>query len=577
MSAPAIAVLVIFGATLVALIRFQRRPATVFALVLLALYVGNLVTTEQLLASFSNPGLITLTLLVLCSLALEKTKILRVLATFILRPSLNMSGFRLFSSVALASAILNNTAVVATLMAPVRNNPYHAPSKLLLPLSYAAILGGTLTLVGTSTNLIVSSMYRSVGGPGLHFFDFTLIGIVLVITCGITLRLTLRWLPERPVEPNHYKSYLIDTQVADESPLIGRSLEANGLRHLESLFVAELVRNKKLISPVHPGEVIQAGDRLIFSGDVTKVNQLRQFSGLNTFADSNGLLGSNLTEVVVRPDSVLLGKTLKSVNFRSRFDAAVVAIRRDGSPVSGKLGEVVLESGDFLVLAVGPDFTNRDNLVKNFIHISGVAITRHLTGWREYLAVGGFLLAVALAAVGMIPLLKGLVVLLAALVFSGCLTVNEIVRRFPRELWLIVASALLLSQALDNSGLTGYLSELLKPFGVKGYGWLMIAVLYGITWLLTELITNNAAAALMFPFAWGIAQAAGMNPIGPLMVVAYAASASFISPYGYQTNLMVYNAGHYRLTDFMKVGGPIAIIYAAVVIGLVPLVFSLHG
>ncbi|MFM2483464.1 SLC13 family permease [Celerinatantimonas sp. YJH-8] len=577
LSAPAIAVLVIFGATLVALIRFQRRPATVFALVLLALYVGNLVTTEQLLASFSNPGLITLTLLVLCSLALEKTKILRVLATFILRPSLNMSGFRLFSSVALASAILNNTAVVATLMAPVRNNPYHAPSKLLLPLSYAAILGGTLTLVGTSTNLIVSSMYRSVGGPGLHFFDFTLIGIVLVITCGITLRLTLRWLPERPVEPNHYKSYLIDTQVADESPLIGRSLEANGLRHLESLFVAELVRNKKLISPVHPGEVIQAGDRLIFSGDVTKVNQLRQFSGLNTFADSNGLLGSNLTEVVVRPDSVLLGKTLKSVNFRSRFDAAVVAIRRDGSPVSGKLGEVVLESGDFLVLAVGPDFTNRDNLVKNFIHISGVAITRHLTGWREYLAVGGFLLAVALAAVGMIPLLKGLVVLLAALVFSGCLTVNEIVRRFPRELWLIVASALLLSQALDNSGLTGYLSELLKPFGVKGYGWLMIAVLYGITWLLTELITNNAAAALMFPFAWGIAQAAGMNPIGPLMVVAYAASASFISPYGYQTNLMVYNAGHYRLTDFMKVGGPIAIIYAAVVIGLVPLVFSLHG
>lgn len=577
LSIQAIAVLVIFGATLVALIRFQRRPASVFAIVLIALYVGNLVSTEQLLASISNPGLMTLTLLVLCSLALEKTKILRVLATFILRPSLNLSGFRLYSLVAIASAVLNNTAVVATLMAPVRNNPYHSPSKLLLPLSYAAILGGTLTLVGTSTNLIVSSMYRSVGGPGLHFFDFTAIGIVLVILCGITLRFTLRWLPDRAVEPNHYKSYLIDTQVSEDSPLVGKSLEANGLRHLESLFVAELVRDKKLLSPVHPGEIIQPGDRLIFSGDVKKVDQLRQFPGLNTFADSNGLLGSNLTEVVVRPDSILLGRTLKSVNFRSRFDAAVVAIRRDGAPVSGKLGEVVIQSGDFLVLAVGPDFANRDNLAKNFIHISGVSMTRHLTGWREYLAVGGFVLAIGLAAFDVIPLLKGLVVLLAALVFSGCLTVNELVRRFPRELWLIVASALLLSQALSNSGLTHYLSEVLEPLAAPGYRWVMVAALYGITWLLTELITNNAAAALVFPFAWGIAQATGMEPIGPLMVVAYAASASFISPYGYQTNLMVYNAGHYRLTDFMKVGGPVAIIYAAVVIGMVPFIFSLNG
>ncbi|MFM2485132.1 SLC13 family permease [Celerinatantimonas yamalensis] len=570
----AITVLVIFATTLTALICYQRRPAAVFAVVLLVLYAANLVSTQQLLASLSNPGLITLMLLVLCSLALEKTRLLRVLATFILRPSFGTSSFRLYVLVASASAFLNNTAVVASLLAPVRNNPYHAPSKLLLPLSYAAILGGTLTLVGTSTNLIVSSMYRSVGGAGLHFFDFTLIGTVLVFTCGVTLWLSMRWLPARASEPELYKHYLIDTQVETHSPLVGKTIEANGLRHLESLFVAELVREKRLVSPVHPSQIIEAGDRLIFSGDVAKVSQLQQFSGLNTFADSNGLLGSNLTEVVIRPDSILIGKTLKSIQFRSRFDAAVVAIRRDGAPVSGKLGDVILQSGDFLVLAVGPDFALRDNLAKNFIHLSGVAISRHLSGRREWLAVGGFVLAIALSATGVLPLLKGMLLLLGLLVFSGCLTVNELIRRFPRELWLIVAAALLLSQALENSGLATQLIHLLIPLAKGGYGIFLIAMLYGITWLLTELVTNNAAAALVFPLAWGVAQAAGVNPIGPLMVVAYAASASFISPYGYQTNLMVYNAGQYRLSDFMKVGGPLAVVYATVVITLVPVVFQ---
>lgn len=573
LSGKELAVLAIFALTLAGLIRYQRAPAGVFAVTLVLLYAGDLVSTSQLLTSISNPGLVTLTLLMLCSLALEKTRLLRVFATFILRPSIKASGIRLFTLVALASGFLNNTAVVATLLAPIRNNPYHAPSKLLLPLSYAAILGGTLTLVGTSTNLIVSGLYRSVGGPGLGFFEFTGIGAVLVFGCGVTLWLTLRWLPERRSEQTPYKHYLIDTQVRGDSPLIGKSLEANGLRHLGSLFVAELVRQKQLISPVHPGQTIEAGDRLIFSGDIAKVDQLKQFPGLETFADSNGLLGSNLTEVVIRPGSLLQGKTLKSVQFRARFDAAVVAIRRDGAPVSGKLGEVELQIGDFLVLAVGPDFANRDNLMKNFIQLSGVAITRHLSGWREWLSVGGFILSILLSVFGFLSLLKALVILLAVLVFSGCLSVNELVRRFPRSLWLIVASALLLSKALSNSGLTTQLSEWLIPLGEQGYGWLMIAVLYGVTWLLTELVTNNAAAALVFPLAWGMAKATGIDPMGPLMVVAYAASASFISPYGYQTNLMVYNAGHYRLSDFMKVGGPVALVYAAIVIGLVPLVF----
>jgi di/tricarboxylate transporter len=510
---------------------------------------------------------------VLCSLALEKTRLLRVVASKIIVGNYHSTWIRLFGVTTLFSSILNNTAVVATLLSPIRNNPHHFASKLLIPLSYASILGGTLTLIGTSTNLIVNSMYIEASGRSLSFFSFTAVGAVLVVVCGIVMFFCARFLPVLEQEKANSAGYFIDAKVLDGSELVGRSVEINGLRHLESLFLVEVVRNGRLISPVSPTEVIQVNDRLIFCGEVTKLLQLGQFSGLEIFAEKNGSLDSNLTEVVVRQESIIVGKTLKNTGFRALFDAAVVAIRRDGEQVSGKLGEIVIRAGDFLVLAVGEDYRTRTNISKNFLVLSGVEPETRINGWRAWLSIGGFISVIGLAAFGAIDLLEGLVLLLGSLLFTKSLTANELVRRFPIDIWLVVSSAILLSNALVNSGVVELLSGFINQFNDPTYVFMALVLVYLVTWFMTELVTNNAAAALMFPIGYSVALGFGVDVLPFVMTVAFAASGSFISPYGYQTNLMVFNAGNYRLIDFIKVGLPVSLVYGAVVLIMVPIVF----
>ncbi|WOT06324.1 SLC13 family permease [Shewanella youngdeokensis] len=573
MSIDAYLTLGVFAVTIIALIRFQARTAAIFGLVLLSLVLFKLVSTEQLLASIANPGLVTLILLIMCSFALEKTRLLRLIASKVIVKSYQSTWLRLFGVTAICSAFLNNTAVVATLLSPIRNNPHHKASKLLLPLSYAAILGGTLTLVGTSTNLIVNSMYIDITGSSLSFFSFTAIGLCLVFGCGVVLWLCSRWLPEIHTENSNVKGYFIDAEVMPNSELVGRTVEQNGLRHLESLFLIELVREGHLITPVAPSEMLQEGDRLIFSGDITKVLQLSQFSGLSLFAEQNGLLKSNLTEVVVKPESILVGASLKTAGFRALFDAAVVAIKRDGEKISGKLGEVDIRAGDFLVLAVGEDFKGRRNITKNFIIVSGVEPDTRINGFKAWLSVAGFIGVVGLSAFGIVELLEGMLLFLGLLIFSKCLTVSELIRRFPADIWLIVSAAILLSHALNNSGVVDSLSVLVNHNTGAEHIYLALIMVYIATWLLTELVTNNAAAALMFPVAYGIAIGFDVNIMPFVMVVAFAASGSFISPYGYQTNLMVFSAGHYQLKDFVRVGLPVSLAYASIALTTVPIFF----
>ena len=397
------------------LIRYQSHSEKVFGLLLLALFASSLVSTEQVIQSFSNKGLLTLMLLMICSVALEKTKLLRIITNFVIGPNYRLTWLRLFSLTTFSSAILNNTAVVSTMLAPIRNNPHHKASKLLLPLSYAAILGGTLTLVGTSTNLIVNSLVIDSGLPSLKFFDFTAVGLCLVLGCGVLLFILSPLLPERGKGIVAIRDYLIDAEVSVRSDLVGKTVEQNGLRHLESLFLVEILRSGRLISPVTPQEVIQPHDRLLFSGDVKKVTTLTQFDGLSLFASDNGLPLDNLSEVVIRPESHLIGKTLKHAGFRALFDAAVVAIKRDGEALSGKLGDVELQTGDYLVLAVGEDYASRNNIAKNFFLLNEVKTEHCLDGWKEKLAIGGFLGAILLAATGIVSLFKVMLILLGLL------------------------------------------------------------------------------------------------------------------------------------------------------------------
>lgn len=563
-------VLAIFICTIIGLIKYQQRPSLVFGVVLMTLYSTQMVSTDEVIKSLSNQGLLTLILLMLCSIALEKTRLLRLVAMKVINPSYRSTWLRLFGFTVLSSAVLNNTAVVSTMLGPIRNNPNHPASKLLIPLSYAAIFGGTLTLVGTSTNLIVNSLVLDAKLPSLGFFDFTIVGSGVVVLCGIVMYICSAFLPDRNMKKAIADSYFIEAKVNANSSLIGKSIEKNGLRHLQSLFLVEIMRGELLLSPITPSEVIQSDDILIFSGDISKVSQLHMFDGLSIFAENSGLFIDNLREVVVRPESILRGKTLKEIGFRSLFDAAVVAIKRDGEKVSGKIGNLKIKPGDFLVLAVGEDFKSRRNIRKNFILLSDVELDSRLTGKKELLATLGFFVAIVLSAIGVLPLFKAVLLLLGVLLLTGSLTSSEVIRRFPLDIWIIISSAIALSYALQNSGVIESFNSVMSTYTDIFTPLMGLIVVYLLTLFLTELVTNNAAAALIFPIAYGLATSLNANPTAFIMAVAFGASASFITPYGYQTNLMVFNAGQYKLIDFLKIGIPVSIAYSiASIVGIV--------
>jgi len=573
MSIDALGLVTLLILMLLALVRFQQHATRVFGVMLLALLALQWVSTAEVLRNAANPGLVTLVLLVIISYALEKTSLLRRLSRYLFTASQLGSVIRTVGFSALASSVLNNTAVVAAMLGAVRSNNKVPPSKLLIPLSYAAIIGGTVTLIGTSTNLIVHSMLAEKDGIGFGFFDFTIVGLALTLGCGLVLIFTCRWLPNDPIVPNFAADYLLEAALMQNSPLVGKTIEEAGLRHLNDLFLVEIIRNNQLIRPVAHYDLLAAGDRLIFSGDVQNVSVLKQFPGVRLFAEVNGLATETLTEVIIKEDSVLVGSTLKQAGFRALFDAAVVAVRREGERIAGRLGDLELKTGDFLLLAAGPDFASRKNLAKNFYVLSGVKTANLLSGWREKLTWLGFSAMILVSVLTTVSLLTAAIFLLALLLLSGCLTVNDIKRRFPLPIWLVVVSALSLATAIMNTGLSDFISQFATATLAGQPPLLTFIGLFLLTYLLTEIITNNAAAALMFPLAYSLAQGLDVNVMPMVLAVAFAASASFITPYGYQTNLMVFNAGGYRLSHFMKVGIPVAISYILICVLLIPQVY----
>lgn len=568
-----ISVMGIFLLTIGALIVSQQRPSFIFSMATLALLLCGAVSIDTVLDNATNQGLITLLLLLIISHAIDKTALLKRIARKLIIQNYTTSFLRLFGISFFASALLNNTAIVASLIGSVKQNQYHAASKLLIPLSYAAILGGTVTLIGTSTNLIVDSFLIEQGHPGFAFFDFTLFGLTAGLICGGLLFILKDWLPTINPQVENSSGYLLEAEVAPHSELIGKSVEANHLRNLPELFLVEIVRNNQIISPVTPDEIIQANDKLIFSGNVQKVEALSHIKGLHLFAECDGLLHEELTEVIISNRSSIIGKTLKKVGFRALFDAAVVAIKRDGETLSGKLGEITLQSGDFLLLATGQDFQQRNNIAKHFFIVSEQKISRKLSSTQDWLTIGGFLGVVTLAALELVPLIIGLLFFLALLVLLDVTSYSEVKRHLPLNLLMVIVGALTLSSGLVNSGVIALLTDNLGHILLTTSPLMALIALYVTTLLLTEFVTNNAAAALMFPFAWALVETLGL-PIMPFaLAVAFAASASFISPYGYQTNLLVHNAGHYRYRDFVKIGLPISMLYSVIVISLLNWVY----
>ncbi|TMP54563.1 SLC13 family permease [Pseudoalteromonas sp. S1612] len=549
------------------------NPAWLFVSAIGTSYLTGLIDLESMLVNYTNSSLITLVLLILVSIAIEKTTLIQRLAKSLSSGSLVKSVTKLGLSTAFLSSFTNNTAVVASLITAIKDNPNHSPSKLLLPLSYTAILGGTITLIGTSTNLIVNGFAVDAGMAPLGFFDFTLVGLGALSVGLITILVMLKYLPDNGKNSQEVVPFYLEGKVQTGSKLINRTVEENGLRDLKDLFLAEIIRDGNRICAVTPQHIIQQDDILLFVGDIKSVPLLTRFDGLKVVHDKHEKDIEHLVEVVVSQSSKLIGKTVKEARFREQFHAAVIAIRRGHDRLQGGLGQVRLQAGDSLILAPGKSFYDLTNLKREFVYISGLDLQTHLSAKQSNIVLLSFAGVLGLSILGAVPLVKGLLVLLIGLMLCGTIKLSEIKRRFPIELLAVVGSAIGLAKLMIGTGLAGQISDamfvVLGDFGPYG----AFIAIFLMTVLFTELITNNAAAALSFPVAYSLAIGFNVEPLPFIMAVAFGASASFISPFGYQTNLMVYSAGNYRLKDYVMMGLPLSIIYSITVLTLIPLVF----
>ncbi|EHT4940813.1 TrkA-C domain protein [Vibrio vulnificus] len=549
------------------------KPSYIFAGAAFAAFMAGMSDLTAIAANFTNSSLLTLVLLILASTALEKTRLISWVSRSISEGRLLTVVAKLGFSTAFLSSFTNNTAVVVSLIGAIKRNRQHAPSKLLIPLSYAAIFGGTLTLIGTSTNLIINSFVEDAGLPSLSFFTPTLIGLAIVIG-GVLVLIPLSYLlPDYDDQGQDELPYFLEAAVEPGSPLVGRSITENNLRALRKLFLAEVIRDGQTVPSVGPDFVLQAKDRLLFCGEVDSVSTLQEIPGLTLFGQQH-LNGQNFVEVVVSSSATFCNKTLKSSRFRDRFDAVVVAIRRGHERLEGGLGNITLAAGDTLVVVPGKRFeAERQAHRKEFVLMNDLDSSARLDSHKSTLVLLGFMAMIAAALTGLVPIIKGLAVYLLALVVFGIVQLNELRRRFPIDIVVIVGSALSIAQLMISSGFSermgGMFIEAFNGWGVFG----ALVATYFVTLILTELVTNNAAAALAFPLGYSMALGYGVDPMPFIMAVLFGASASFISPYGYQTNLLVYSVGNYRLLDYLKIGVPISLVYSVLVLTLIPIFF----
>ncbi|MGR5066321.1 SLC13 family permease [Photobacterium sp. DNB22_13_2] len=555
------------------LLTTRIKPAYLFAGAAFVGFQAGMIDLPTLASNFTNSSLLTLVLLILVSIGLEKTRLISWVGKQISSGGQSTVVAKLGLSTAFLSSFTNNTAVVVSLIGAIKRNQRHAPSRLLLPLSYTAILGGTLTLIGTSTNLIINSFVEDAGLPSLGFFAPTTIGLA-VLAVGLLILIPLSYLlPIYDENSQDDLPYFLEAKVIGGSPLVGKSVADNGLRALRRLFLAEVIRDGQTLAPVCPDTQLKAGDTLLFCGDVESVTTLQEINGLQLFGQHH-LNGQSMLEVIVSHSAGIRGKTLKSVQFRERFDAVVVAIRRGHERLAGGLGNIELHAGDTLVVVPGKNFnTKKQQLNREFVLVNGLDSSARLDSQKSTMVLFGFMLVIAAALLDALPIIKGLAGYLVLLIVFGVVTFAELRRRFPIDIVVIVGSALSLAQLMLSSGLSERMGDMLMT-GFAGWGiYGALVAVYLLTLVLTELVTNNAAAALAFPIAYSLSLSYGVDPMPFIMAILFGASASFISPYGYQTNLLVYSVGNYKLKDYLRVGLPISLVYSVVVLALIPRLF----
>jgi di/tricarboxylate transporter len=457
-----------------------------------------------------------------------------------------------------------------------------------LPLSYAAIVGGMCTLIGTSTNLIVAELHRDAIESGidmqpLGFFAPAPVGVPITIAGLIYMVIASRWLlADRRAAVSvgdDPRQYTVEMQVEAGGGLVGKSIEEAGLRHLPGLYIAEIQRENGSIAAAKPNERLQANDVLILVGALDSVVDLRKIRGLTTGDDQARKLKvpawrRTLVEAVVSPRCALLGKTVREGQFRSHYNAAVVAVARGDKKLTGKIGDVRLEVGDVLLLETSPSFLHRRSESRDFFLVSAVQEATIRRPEKAWASIGILLAMVVAASFTRFSILTASLVAAIAMVAMRCCTTTEARRSIDWSVLIVIGAAIGIGSALEQShAALAIANGLLSLAG--GDRLLALIAVYVATMLCTEVITNNAAAVLMFPITLNAAAGLGCDPTPFVMVVMIAASASFLSPFGYQTNMMVYGVGGYRVIDYVKFGLPMTLIVFVLTILIVPQVWPL--
>ena len=574
-------VLLIVSFLVLSLYREWFNPALTFFIAAVALLLGRVITPQELLQGLANQQIIVIFLLVLVTAGIRTAAGTEVFSR-LFNPNLTPKKFlfRLMLTVSSLSSVLNNTPIVAFMIPYVKDwaqRTGHPASKFLIPLSFATILGGMITVIGTSTNLVLNGLIHQYDLPLLGFRDFFYLGVTVSVLGGLYLYfIGYRLLPSNPNEletlRENVKEYIIETEISHGSLLIGKTVKEAGLRNLKDVFLVEIIRDEKVISPVSPDEVLEEKDALFFSGNTQSIYQLiKEDNGLSVpeEQDTEPEEQFNFVEAVIPANSELIGVRIRDSDFRKKFNASIIAIHRNGKRVPGKVGEMDLAGGDFLLLLAGDHRDNGSNHEKDLFFLSVPKKVREEKNKNlRVVGIASVLLLIS-GVVGLFPLFDISLVILVGFVFFGVLSIVEIRRELDLSLLLILVCSLALGVALEKSGAADliaggiiYSVQALGPVAV-------LASLFLVTTLLTALITNAAAVSIVFPIAMSVAEQLDLSYTPFFVAIAFAASGDFMTPIGYQTNLMVYGPGGYTFRDFFKVGSPLTLLYMLLCIGFI--------
>ena len=592
-------IIIVLGILVLGFILFLLEYFTidVTALIILSCFFGlGYLTPTEAVSGFSNPAVITIGLLFILSSAIQKTGLLEYLVVTINRllQSSRVLGMAVYYfTVSIASALINNTAIVAIFM-PVTIRLAHryqiSPSKMLIPLSYAAILGGTLTLVGTSTNLLVNSIYMSYEGvEPLGMFEFFRYGIIILIIGTIYLLIVApKLIPSRTVTSSltksyHLGGYLTEMRIKKESPLVGKSCLDRSINHNYDVTVLDIIRDRKHIVNNIRRTILKEGDILFVRGTLENFIRMKEVEDITLLTDEKLTQeeleqeDNELVECLLTDDSDLVGKSLMSTNFRQVFGAFILAIRREGDIIRKKIAHMQLHAFDTL-LVYGPTKKISTLSDRGDFIVLGKVEARLQKDRFWWVSIYVVLISIFLASIGYVPILKGAFISVVILLCLKIITAQESYQSIHWQVIILIAALIPIGIVLQSTGTADWIgnniSRFIYLFSISWQPYVLLATIYFITMILTEISSNVATAIIMVPIAIAVSGQIGLESRPFVFAVAFAASASFITPIGYQTNLMVYGPGGYKFSDYIRVGLPLSLLLFLIAVIILPNIWS---